>query len=266
MEEIEGQRDKVVERPNPALDPSIPQSFNPSSSELLVNDLDTEFKHRLAEKYGDTKFMHCLSCGSCSASCPVRKLEDKYNPRRIIRMAILGMKDEVYRSEFVWMCSYHTTCLNRCPQGVNIGEVADAVSRIAEEERKRTAGRTDKVTQAEMDRGFRQQVMKAAASVSACFTCGSCTAVCPEALLDPSKDARRFIRKVNLGLRDEALADEFKDICATHYRCISRCPQGVQISKTMNAIKQCAVEDGYSYPASLAALEKADQSKSDGRS
>jgi hypothetical protein len=29
--------------------------------ELLVNDLDTEFKTRLAEKYGDTGFMHCLS-------------------------------------------------------------------------------------------------------------------------------------------------------------------------------------------------------------
>lgn len=223
--------------------------------ELLVNDLDTEFKNRLAEKYGDTGFMHCLSCGSCSASCPVRKLEEKYNPRRIIRMAILGMKDEVYKSEFVWMCSYHTTCLHRCPQGVNIGEVADVVSRIAEEDRKRTDGRTEKVTQSEMDSGFKQQVMKMAGTVSACFTCGSCSAVCPEALFDPDKDARRFVRKVNLGLRDAAIADEFKDICATHYRCLSRCPQGVQISRIMNAIKQCAVEDGYSYPSSLAELE-----------
>jgi len=234
--------------------------------ELLVNDLDTEFKNRLVEKYGDTGFMHCLSCGSCSASCPVRKLEEKYNPRRIIRMAILGMKDEVYKSEFVWMCSYHTTCLNRCPQKVNIGEIADVVARMAEEERKRPVGRKGKVTQADLDRGFKQQVMKMAGSVSACFICGSCTAVCPEALFDAEKDARRFIRKVNLGLRDEALADEFKDICATHFRCLSRCPQGVQISKIMNAIKQCAVEDGYSYPSELAALERADRSKSDGRS
>jgi heterodisulfide reductase subunit C len=169
------------------------------------------------------------------------------------------MKDEVYRSEFVWMCSYHTTCLNRCPQKVNIGEVADAVSRMAEEERKRPASHNGNVTQTERDRGFKQQVVKAAGSVSACFTCGSCTAVCPEALFDSSKDARRFIRKVNLGLRDEALADEFKDICATHFRCLSRCPQGVQISRIMNAMKQCAVEDGYSYPESLAALERTGQ-------
>jgi heterodisulfide reductase subunit C len=224
--------------------------------ELLVNDLDTEFKNRLAEKYGDAGFMHCLSCGSCSASCPVRKLEEKYNPRRIIRMAILGMKDEVYKSEFVWMCSYHTTCLNRCPQKVNIGEVADVVARMADEERKRPVARDGKVTSEELNREFKQRVMKEAKSAAACFICGSCTAVCPETLFDPDNDARRFIRKVNLGLRDAALADEFKDICATHFRCLSRCPQGVQISKIMNAIKQCAVEDGYSYPASLAALEK----------
>jgi heterodisulfide reductase subunit C len=236
------------------------------AQELLVNDLDIEFKHRLAEKYGDTGFMHCLSCGSCSASCPVRKLEEKYNPRRIIRMAILGLKDEVYKSEFVWMCSYHTTCLNRCPQKVNIGEVADAVSRLAEEARAQPVGKKDRIRQMDMDKQFKKQVSKMAESVTACFVCGSCTAVCPEALFDPAKDARKFIRKVNLGLREEALADEFKDTCATHYRCISRCPQGVQISKIMNAIKQCALEDGYSYPAPLAALEKADQSKSDGRS
>lgn len=230
--------------------------------ELLVNDLDTEFKNRLAEKYGDTGFMHCLSCGSCSASCPVRKLEEKYNPRRIIRMAIMGMKDEVYKSEFVWMCSYHTTCLHRCPQGVNIGEVADVVSRMAEEVAKAGArGSQPNVKPADLDRQFKLKVSKMAESVTACFTCGSCTAVCPEALFDPEKDARRFIRRVNLGLRDEALADEFKDICATHYRCLSRCPQGVQISRIMDAIKRCAVEDGYTYPISLAALERVDLSR-----
>ena len=229
------------------------------TAELLVNDLDTEFKHRLAAKYGDTGFMHCLSCGSCSASCPVRRLEDKYNPRRIIRMAIVGLKDEVYRSEFVWMCSYHTTCLRRCPQGVNIGEVSDAVVRLADEAKRQPATKRVRIRQDELDREFKQHVQKLAESVSACFVCGSCSAVCPETLFDPEKDPRRFIREVNMGLREAALADDFKDMCATHFRCLSRCPQGVQISRIMNAIKECAIEDGYSYPASLAALEKAER-------
>ena len=264
-----GPRGQGSEQPTPPLEPLNPRTLEPSP-ELLVNDLDTSFRDRLAEKVGDAGFMHCLSCGSCSASCPVRRLEEKYNPRRIIRMAIMGMKEEVYASEFVWICSYHSTCLHRCPQGVDIGAVADAVVRIAENEPQMN---TDEhrlseapITSEHMDRKFKRQMIEKVPEMGRCFTCGSCTAVCPETLLDPAKDPRAFIRKVNLGLAAEAMTDEFKDICAAHYRCLSRCPQGVHITKIMNAIRELAVEDGYTYPVALAALEKTDRAKSDGRS
>ncbi len=234
--------------------------------ELLVNNLDMDFRDRLVAKAGDAGFMHCLACGSCSASCPVRRLEEKYNPRRIIRMAIMGMKEEVYASEFVWICSYHSTCLRRCPQGVNIGAIADAVVRMAEEGRRglvtgseHTTSTGQVVTPDESGRTFKRKVMKNVPELGRCFVCGSCTAVCPETLMDPMKDPRAFIRKVNLGLAREAMADEFKDICATHFRCLSRCPQGVNIAKIMNAIRELAVEDGYTYPETLAALERTEK-------
>lgn len=219
--------------------------------EILLNELDGDFKYRIAERMGDASFLNCFACGSCTAACPVRRLEEKYNPRRLVRMAILGMKEEVYRSEFVWLCSYHSTCLYRCPQGVNIGEVCAAVVKL-------NAGcpASQKENEAKVDPAFRQEVLKLVPGVSACFVCGSCTAVCPEALVDPEKDPRRFIRKVNLGLREAAFADQFKDVCATHFKCESRCPQGVKISRIMQVLKELAMEDGYNYPESLKMLER----------
>jgi len=265
---MKGQGDKEIKGQSEGvrtLDPAIPRSLDPSS-EILINDLDADFRERLAAKVGDAGFMHCLSCGSCSASCPVRRLEEKYNPRRIIRMAVMGMREEVYRSDFVWICSYHYTCLHRCPQGVNIGAVSDAVVRFAEEQRRdmtetrpefRIVSQADKpaITDRDVDRAFKQKMMEQVPELGRCFTCGSCTAVCPETLMDETNDPRKFIRKVNLGLAEEAMADEFKGICATHYRCLSRCPQGVHITHIMNAIRELAVEDGHTYPEALAKLE-----------
>ncbi|MGQ9707862.1 MAG: 4Fe-4S dicluster domain-containing protein [bacterium] len=215
---------------------------------LILNELDSQFKFQIARRIGDDSFLNCFACGSCTASCPVRRLEEKYNPRRLIRMAILGMKEEVYRSEFLWLCSYHSTCLNRCPQKVNIGAVCDAVVRIRL--KKNEAEWSDGINP-----DFRWAVAQEVPGITACFACGSCTAVCPETFFDPDKDPRKFIRKVNLGLAQKALLDEFKDICATHYRCESRCPQGVKISRVMQALRELALEDGYSYPQELKFLE-----------
>lgn len=213
-------------------------------SELVLNELDVNFKNRIAERMGDDSFLNCFACGSCTASCPVRRLNEKYNPRRLIRMAILGMREEVYKSEFLWLCSYHSTCFYRCPQKVNIGAVCDAVLRIRQEQDENQWSEAP-------SREFRQRVLKEVPGLSACFVCGSCTAVCPESFQDPQKDPRKFIRKVNLGLARLALTDEFKDNCAVHFRCENRCPQGVKISRVMQAVRELAMEDGYSYPESL---------------
>jgi heterodisulfide reductase subunit C len=46
----------------------------------------------------------CLTCGTCSAGCPASGLEDM-DPRRFLRMAALGLHDEILKSDWVWMCT-----------------------------------------------------------------------------------------------------------------------------------------------------------------
>jgi heterodisulfide reductase subunit C len=95
------------------------------------NALDPNFKHVVASEPGGENIKRCFSCGTCTAGCPVREVTDRYNPRRIIRMALLGMKKEVLSSQFIWLCSSCYTCHERCPQNVKIPELMNALRNIA---------------------------------------------------------------------------------------------------------------------------------------
>jgi heterodisulfide reductase subunit C len=46
----------------------------------------------------------CLTCGTCFSGCPASGLEDM-DPRRFLRMAALGLDDELLKSDWVWMCT-----------------------------------------------------------------------------------------------------------------------------------------------------------------
>jgi heterodisulfide reductase subunit C len=92
---------------------------------------DPDFKLLIAKEPGGEHIKRCFSCGTCTAGCPVREVTDRYNPRKIIRMAILGMKKEVLSSQFIWLCSSCYTCFERCPQDVKIPELMNAIKNIA---------------------------------------------------------------------------------------------------------------------------------------
>jgi heterodisulfide reductase subunit C len=93
--------------------------------------LDPKLKFLIASEPGGENIKKCFSCGTCAAGCPVREVTDRYNPRKIIRMALLGMKKEVLSSQFIWLCSSCYTCFERCPQDVKIPELMNAIKNIA---------------------------------------------------------------------------------------------------------------------------------------
>lgn len=98
---------------------------------IRVKELDYNFKHEIAREPGGEYIKRCFSCGTCTAGCPVREVTDRYNPRKIIRMALLGMRKEVLSSDFIWLCSACYTCYERCPQDVRIPELMTAIKNIA---------------------------------------------------------------------------------------------------------------------------------------
>jgi heterodisulfide reductase subunit C len=98
---------------------------------VRLNDLDPAFKHRVAAQRGAEGIQACFACKACTASCPVEPLDEQYDPRKIIRMALLGMKDEVVKQGFIWLCSGCYGCQEACPQDVRLTEVMFAIKNLA---------------------------------------------------------------------------------------------------------------------------------------
>ena len=71
----------------------------------------------------------CYQCGKCSAGCPAVSEMDIL-PNQIIRFAQLGFKDELLASKAIWICASCLTCNARCPKGINIAEVIEALRQI----------------------------------------------------------------------------------------------------------------------------------------
>lgn len=73
--------------------------------------------------------LSCYQCGKCSAGCPGVSQMDIL-PNQIIRYAQLGLKQELLQSKSIWICASCMTCNTRCPKGINVAEVIEAIRQI----------------------------------------------------------------------------------------------------------------------------------------
>ncbi len=64
----------------------------------------------------------CLTCGACASGCPATGLEGM-DPRKFLRMAALGMDEEILSSNWVWMCTMCMRCIYVCPMEINIPQL-----------------------------------------------------------------------------------------------------------------------------------------------
>ena len=94
-----------------------------------LDQCDSDFAKELAQQPEAEKISACFVCRTCIAGCPMSAVNDTFNPARIIRMALYGMKEEILESSFIWLCSSCYTCQERCPQGVRITDFMDATKK-----------------------------------------------------------------------------------------------------------------------------------------
>lgn len=90
---------------------------------LESSKLEPEFKNEVAARPGGENVRLCFACGACTAACPVAAVDETFNPRQMIRMVLLGMKQELLSSPAIWRCIQCYACTVKCPQNVKFRDV-----------------------------------------------------------------------------------------------------------------------------------------------
>jgi heterodisulfide reductase subunit C len=98
---------------------------------IECKNLDSQFKYDVAAYPGGENLKLCFACGTCTAGCPVSAVDPEYNPRKIIRQILLGMRKEVLSSPVIWRCVQCYSCTAKCPQNVKFRNITRALREMA---------------------------------------------------------------------------------------------------------------------------------------
>jgi len=94
-------------------------------SKYTIND---QWRHKIMEISGQN-FQQCFQCGTCSGSCPMNE-DVSLLPRQIMIMLQYGQAEALDLANTPWVCASCHTCMVRCPRGIDIPKVMEALRLI----------------------------------------------------------------------------------------------------------------------------------------
>ncbi len=103
------------------------------SSETLT--IETETAGSLAQEVAARSGQNlnaCYQCRRCAAGCPVGD-DTGVTPDRLIRMILLGEKEEAMNNLLVWKCVACYTCGTRCPNNIHTARITEALKQMIKE-------------------------------------------------------------------------------------------------------------------------------------
>jgi heterodisulfide reductase subunit C len=120
--------------------------------EISGRKVHNEFSQKVEEISGQNLFA-CYQCGNCTAGCPVSFAMD-LGPHQVIRFSLLGLEEEVLKSNTFWMCSSCLQCTSRCPKGLDIARIMEAIRLVI----LRKKERLDRIEVKELSEEFLERV------------------------------------------------------------------------------------------------------------
>jgi ferredoxin len=129
-----------------------------------------------------------------------QKVEPEYNPRRLMRMVMMDMREAAFESPTTWLCSACDLCYPACPQEIHISGVIGAVKELA------------------VEAGYSSPLETVSVDEDACSGCGICVLACPY-------EAPHLVEKEVNGLMDR-VSEVDTDKCMGCGTCVAACPLG----------------------------------------
>jgi len=72
----------------------------------------------------------CMQCGVCAGSCPLGP-HWEHSPQKIFMMIRAGKREEVLKSDSMWMCTSCYNCIVRCPRKLPITHIMHGLANYA---------------------------------------------------------------------------------------------------------------------------------------
>jgi len=89
------------------------------TNSIALDELTCELKNEVASRIPDANLDLCLTCGACTGGCPASGQYDM-DPRKFLRMLLLGMDEEIVKNPWAWVCTMCGRCVTACPMKINI--------------------------------------------------------------------------------------------------------------------------------------------------
>jgi len=178
---------------------------------IRAREMDQSFVDEVLAEPGGEHLLTCWSCGTCAATCIVRRYNPEFNPRLILRKAGMGLREEVLSSPEIWLCSACDACYPRCPKEIHISEVMKAIRNIAIRE------------------GYEPPGPFATVDETICSGCAVCTRACPYEAIDR---VTKFVDG-----EERTVAQVNKNLCMHCGVCVAACPSGAMSLESFNDVE-----------------------------
>ncbi|MCK5127131.1 MAG: 4Fe-4S dicluster domain-containing protein [candidate division Zixibacteria bacterium] len=95
---------------------------------ISYRTINKEFQDKVKEISGQS-FYKCFQCGTCAGSCPMSE-QMNTTPRKLMALLQLGREVMLDEVNTPWVCASCYTCEVRCPRGIDIPRIMEALRLI----------------------------------------------------------------------------------------------------------------------------------------